>query len=177
MDNSELTFRPARPGEQERILEIIGQAQAQMRAAGSDQWQDGYPARADIDADIARGAGHVLCRADGTIIAYGALFFDGEPSYATIRGAWTTADDYVVLHRLAVADGEKCRGVATEFLRRTASLARKRGTPAFRVDTNFDNRPMLHLMEKEHFVYCGKIRCRNGERLAFEKRLLPPEKP
>ena len=117
MDNSELTFRPARPGEQERILEIIGQAQAQMRAAGSDQWQDGYPARADIDADIARGAGHVLCRADGTIIAYGALFFDGEPSYATIRGAWTTAGDYVVLHRLAVADGEKCRGAATEFLR------------------------------------------------------------
>ena len=177
MDNSELTFRPARPGEQERILEIIGQAQAQMHAAGSDQWQDGYPARADIDADIARGAGHVLCRANGTIIAYGALFFDGEPSYATIRGAWTTAGDYVVLHRLAVADGEKCRGVATEFLRRTASLARRRGTPAFRVDTNFDNRPMLHLMEKEHFVYCGKIRCRNGERLAFEKRLLPPEKP
>ncbi len=115
MDNSELTFRPARPGEQERILEIIGQAQAQMRAAGSDQWQDGYPARADIDADIARGAGHVLCRANGTIIAYGALFFDGEPSYATIRGAWTTAGDYVVLHRLAVADGEKRRGVATEF--------------------------------------------------------------
>jgi len=119
----------------------------------------------------------VLCRANGTIIAYGALFFDGEPSYATIRGAWTTAGDYVVLHRLAVADGEKCRGAATEFLRRTASLARRRGTPAFRVDTNFDNRPMLHLMEKEHFVYCGKIRCRNGERLAFEKRLLPPEKP
>ena len=62
-------------------------------------------------------------------------------------------------------------------MRRTASLARKRGTPAFRVDTNFDNRPMLHLMEKEHFAYCGKIRCRNGERLAFEKRLLPPQKP
>ena len=55
MDNSELTFRPARPGEQERILEIIGQAQAQMRAAGSDQWQDGYPARADIDAYMERG--------------------------------------------------------------------------------------------------------------------------
>ena len=95
-----------------------------------------------------------------------------EPSSSTANPR-----DYVVLHRLAVADGEKCRGVATEFLRRTASLARRRGTPAFRVDTNFDNRPMLHLMEKEHFAYCGKIRCRNGERLAFEKRLLPPQKP
>lgn len=171
--NDELIFRPARPGEEERILEIIRQAQAQMRAAGSDQWQDGYPAREDIEADIARGAGHVLCRTNGKVIAYGALFFDGEPTYGEIRGAWITSGDYVVLHRLAVADGEKCRGAATEFLRRTASLARRRGTPAFRVDTNFDNRPMLHLMEKEQFVYCGKIRCRNGERMAFEKVLDP----
>lgn len=171
--NDCLTFRPARPGEEERILEIIRQAQAQMRAAGSDQWQDGYPAREDIEADIARGAGHVLCRTNGTVIAYGALFFDGEPSYGAIRGAWITSDDYVVLHRLAVADGEKCRGVATEFLRRTAALARTRGVPAFRVDTNYDNRQMLHLMEKEQFVYCGKIRCRNGERMAFEKVLDP----
>ena len=38
MDNSELTFRPARPGEQERILEIIGQAQAQMRAAARNNF-------------------------------------------------------------------------------------------------------------------------------------------
>lgn len=173
--NNDLTFRQARPDDEERILEIIHQAQAQMRAAGSDQWQDGYPARADIDADIARGAGRVLCRADGTVIAYGALFFDGEPTYEVIRGAWITSGDYVVLHRLAVADGEKCRGVATEFLRRTAALACSRGIPAFRVDTNYDNRQMLHLMEKEQFVYCGKIRCRNGERMAFEKLLCAAE--
>mgnify|MGYP002304570748 FL=1 len=55
MDNSELTFRPARPGEQERILEIIGQAQAQMRAAGSDQWQDGYPNEETFQEDVAIG--------------------------------------------------------------------------------------------------------------------------
>lgn len=58
--NEKLLFRRARPADTERIMEIIRQAQAQMRALGSRQWQDGYPARADIDNDIARGYGYVF---------------------------------------------------------------------------------------------------------------------
>ena len=41
--NEKLLFRRARPADTERIMEIIRQAQAQMRALGSLQWQDGYP--------------------------------------------------------------------------------------------------------------------------------------
>ena len=91
------------------------------------------------------------------------MVFDGEPAYGAIDGAWLTGGDYVVLHRLAVADGEKGRGVAAEFMRRTEALARGRGVGSFRVDTNFDNRYMLR------FAYCGKIIYESGERLAFEK--------
>ena len=47
--NEDLKYRKAEPADAERIMEIIRQAQAQMRALGSRQWQDGYPARADID--------------------------------------------------------------------------------------------------------------------------------
>ena len=123
--NEDLKYRKAEPADAERIMEIIRQAQAQMRALGSLQWQDGYPARTDIDNDIARGYGYVFeksgtaeepaaagtpqkCdkgRASGAVIAYGAVVFDGEPAYGAIDGAWLTGGDYVVLHRLAVADG------------------------------------------------------------------------
>lgn len=58
--NEDLKYRKAEPADAERIMEIIRQAQAQMRALGSRQWQDGYPARADIDNDIARGYGYVF---------------------------------------------------------------------------------------------------------------------
>ncbi len=44
-----------------------------------------------------------------------------------------------------------------------------RDVEAFRVDTNFDNRIMLRLLEKEGCSFCGKIRYDSGERLAFEK--------
>lgn len=274
--DEKLVFRRARPADAARIMEIIQQAQAQMRALGSLQWQDGYPAAADIGHDIACGYGWVFekpeaeksteargsdgtgaagfrpetaaarkitdtgeagatgsgadetaatteeateateetrkaremretrealetretrktqetqealetremretqaakaaaAQAQGNVVAYGAVVFDGEPAYDAIEGAWLTDGDYVVLHRMAVADGEKGRGVATEFMRRVEAMACGRGTGSMRVDTNFDNRYMLRMLGRLGFVYCGKVRYRSGERLAFEKTL------
>lgn len=172
------TFRKAVPADLPRILKIIRQARAQMRAAGSAQWQDGYPARIHIAEDIARGVGYVLCKtgthaaADTPPIAYGAVVFDGEPAYGQLDGRWLTQEPYVVVHRLAVADGEKRRGAATEFMLRTEALAGERGIRSFRIDTSFDNRPMLRLLERQGFAYSGRIRYASGERLAFEKRVV-----
>lgn len=173
--NDLLQFRKASAEDAARILEIIRQAQAQMRAAGSRQWQNGYPALGDILRDIERGYGYVLCQPGDAVpeavVAYGAVVFDGEAAYDAIEGEWQTPEPYVVLHRLAVADEMKRRGVAGEFLRRVGMLALGRGVEAFRVDTNFDNRYMLRLLEKTGFRYCGKIWYDSGERLAFEKWL------
>ena len=197
--NEQLLFRRAAAADIPRIMRIIARAQAQMRAAGSLQWQDGYPAESDIARDIGRGDGYVLSLpaadpaagsagsalpdrdslpdmlpggfAAGEAVAYGAAVFDGEPAYAGIEGRWLTDGAYVVLHRLAVAGGMQGRGLATAFLRRVGELARRRGGCAFRVDTNFDNRRMLRLLEKEDFRFCGTVRYAGGERLAFEKRL------
>ena len=146
MDN-ELIFRQAQSCETDRIMQIIRQAQARMHAAGSRQWQDGYPAPGHISADIGRNRGYVLCKpgVEGplSVIAYGAVVFDGE------RG----------------------RGVAAEFLHRVETLAQERGGKAFRIDTNFDNQTMLRLLERTGFTYCGKVVYRSGERLAYEKRI------
>ena len=160
--NEDLKYRKAEPADAERIMEIIRQAQAQMRALGSRQWQDGYPARADIDNDIARGYGYVF---EKSSTAQEPVAAETPQKYdkGTVPGG------YVVLHRLAVADGEKGRGVAAEFMRRTEALARGRGVGSFRVDTNFDNRYMLRMLERLRFAYCGKIIYESGERLAFEK--------
>ena len=160
MDN-ELIFRQAQSCETDRIMQIIRQAQARMHAAGSRQWQDGYPAPGHISADIGRNRGYVLCKpgVEGplSVIAYGAVVFDGEPAYDAIDGQWLTDEPYVLVHRIAVADGERGRGVAAEFLHRVETLAQERGVKAFRIDTNFDNQTMLRLLERTGFTYCGKV--------------------
>lgn len=168
---SDTPFRPTLPDDLERICTIIRQAQAQMRLRGSRQWQNGYPAAAHITDDIDRGYGHVLCTHTGLVVAYGAVVFDGEPAYAEIDGTWLDQAPYVVLHRLAVAQEVKGQGIATEFMRRTMTLARERGTGSFRIDTNFDNRCMLRLLAKFGFVRCGEIHYAGDPRIAFQKIL------
>ena len=159
-----------------------------MAAAGSGQWQNGYPALGNIVSDLGRGYGHVLCcdadsgacgqrasvagRTDSeTVVAYGAIVFGGEPAYDALDGQWLTAGPYVVVHRLAVSDEALGQGLGRAFLQQTERLAREQGVGAFRIDTNFDNRRMLHILDREGFAFCGKIRYESGERLAFEKRL------
>ena len=169
MDN-ELIFRQAQSCETDRIMQIIRQAQARMHAAGSRQWQDGYPSPETIRRDLLCGDGRIV-RIDGAAAAYAAFVFDGEPAYAEIDGTWLDQAPYVVLHRLAVAQEVKGQGIATEFMRRTMTLARERGTGSFRIDTNFDNRCMLRLLAKFGFVRCGEIHYAGDPRIAFQKIL------
>lgn len=165
-------FRSATPADIPRILQIIRQAQRRMAAAGSLQWQDGYPAPEDIAADLARGYGYVICPAGKQeAAAYGAIVFDGEPAYEALEGRWLTNGPYVAVHRLAAADEALGQGIGTEFLEHAGRLARERGIAAFRIDTNFDNRRMLRILAKSGFIYCGKVFYRSGEREAFEKIL------
>ncbi|MFT4092143.1 MAG: hypothetical protein QM640_00795 [Niabella sp.] len=39
------------------------------------------------------------------------------------------------------------------------------------VDTNFDNAPMLHILNKLGYIYCGEVFFRGAARKAFEKVL------
>ena len=168
-------FRSATPADVPRILQIIRQAQRRMAAAGSLQWQDGYPAPGNIDDDLKHRYGHVITRegasGEPTVIAYGAIVFDGEPAYEALEGRWLTNGPYVAVHRLAAADEALGQGIGTEFLEHAGRLARERGIAAFRIDTNFDNRRMLRILAKSGFIYCGKVFYRSGEREAFEKIL------
>ncbi|MEG2613189.1 MAG: GNAT family N-acetyltransferase, partial [Alistipes sp.] len=111
-----MKYREATRDDVSRIMQIIRQAQAQMRALGSTQWQDNYPAVSDIEHDIAYGYGIVACDSI-SVIGYAAMLFNGEPAYANIEGAWLSTGDYVVVHRLAIADEVKRRGTATAFMR------------------------------------------------------------
>ena len=193
MENTE--FRTAAADDLPRILQIIEQARRRMAAAGSRQWQDGYPAPENIAADLANGYGHVICLHPGSrhpaaaaqrslpavgpddgnrrgeVMAYGAIAFDGEPAYDALDGQWLCDQPYVVVHRLAVADEALGQNLGTEFLRHAERLACERGVTSFRVDTNFDNQRMLRILAREGFVRCGKVSYRGSEREAFEKRL------
>ena len=166
-------FRQAHASDLEQIMGIIRDAQAMMGEEGRTQWQDGYPAAADIMRDLEKGYGYVLADpSDCGIQAYGAVVFDGEPTYDVIDGKWLSNKPFVVVHRQATARALMGHGLGAEFLKNVESLAASRGIEAFRIDTNYDNRYMLRLLEKQGFSYCGIITLGSGDkRMAFEKEV------
>lgn len=161
-------LRPATESDIDRCWEMLQQGKAQMFREGKKQWTEAYPSRQSVENDLARGVALVL-ELDGAVVAYGAVIFDGEPAYAQIEDRWLSHGSYVVIHRLAVADEVKRQGVATEFFRQVMHLASTRGVHSIKVDTNYDNFYMQHLLARLDFTYCGDVSYPQGARMAYEK--------
>ena len=149
------------------IWQIILQAKAQMYRENKQQWDESYPLPDHLQSDIDRGYAHVL-EDEGKVIAYGAIAFDGEPAYDAIEGEWLSVQPYVVLHRLAVADEAKRKGVAVRFIHEISKLALAKNIHSFKVDTNYDNVYMQKALRKCNFVYCGVIHYPRGDRWGYE---------
>ena len=153
------------------IMAIVRSAQLSLAELGIDQWQDGYPEREVILADIDQGIGYVECDERDVPQGYVAIVFDGEPAYEQIAVSdWHTANQYVVVHRICVSDGARRRGTALRLMRYAADLAMQMGIYAMRIDTHEGNVRMLAMLTKLGFEYCGKVVYeQSGERVAYDR--------
>jgi len=164
-------FRKAELDDLPHIMEIIRQAVARMLREGKHQWDENYPTRNHIIFDISQGNGYLLTDTDGLPVCYGAILFTGEPAYKNIRGNWHFDMPYVVVHRLAVAESSRGKGISSVFLSEVETLSRNKDIHNFRIDTNYDNLDMQKVLSRCGFTYCGKIQYDKGERLAYEKMI------
>lgn len=163
-----MEIRTAAEADLRAVLRLVAEGRAALRRRGVDQWQEGYPSPEVIRRDLVRGDGRIVRRA-GRAAAYAAFVFDGEPAYERLKeGCWAADGPYVAVHRLVVGDDFLRRGIATALLHEAAREASARGIRAFRIDTHPDNATMRTLLEKEGFVYRGKV-WYEAVRLAYEK--------
>lgn len=164
-------FRPATQAEVPQIWTILQHAIQRRKADSSNQWQDGYPNPEVVTQDIEKGVGYVLTL-DDIPIAYTAILINDEPAYTDIEGEWLTHSDFVVFHRVAVAESFLGKGVAKALFGFIEDFARQHHIYSIKVDTNYDNAAMLTLLKKRDYVYCGEVYFRGSARKAFEKVLL-----
>lgn len=156
--------------DQEIIWEIVKGAVLRRKDEGSNQWQDGYPNPETITSDIENKFGYVLT-VENKIVAYVAIIFEPEPAYEEIVGSWLSSKPYVVIHRVAVHAEWLGKGLAKKIFECAEEIALLNKIDSIRVDTNFDNLPMLHILNKLNYVYCGEVYFRGSARKAFEKLL------
>jgi RimJ/RimL family protein N-acetyltransferase len=161
---------PARWEEVAAVMEIIRDGRAFQRQQGFVQWDDTHPTQAAVEADIRRGDGYAI-RVGGVLAGYLCLSFDGDPAYPAIEGVWRFADDYAVIHRMAIGEAYRGRGLTGQVFRLAGEIALQKGVEILRIDTHRDNLRMRHVLEKHGFVFCGTVVQNGGERLAFDKKV------
>lgn len=167
-----LRFRKGRTEDLERIMELVADAQNWFREQSVDQWQDGYPTRELILSDIAHNENYIV-EYNGIAVATAVISFAGEPTYAEINGkGWLNDKPYAVVHRIAVSDECRRKGIAKEILHFAEELCAERVVADIRIDTHCDNKAMRALLKKMGYTHCGRITLTSGAfREAYHKVL------
>ncbi len=163
-------FRKADTSDIPEIWVILQQAILRRKNDGSTQWQDGYPNPEVIKKDIENGYGYVLTE-EKTIIVYCAVVVNYEPEYLKIEGKWLTNLDFVVIHRLALAENYLGKNLSKTMIEFVEDFAKSNNIYSIKVDTNHDNIPMMKIFEKSGFTFCGIVHFRGSPRRAYEKVL------
>ena len=167
-----MEFRQANISDLDQIVEIIELSKKYLKETKVDQWQNGYPAKEDLRRDIESGNSYVLTNKD-EIVATTVISLDGESTYNSIfNGEWITNTEYIVMHRVAVHDKYKGKGIFKELIKEAESLALNKGIFSIKIDTHRDNISMQRAVVKNNFKRCGIIYLEDvSERIAFEKVL------
>ena len=134
-----------------------------------DQWQDGYPNEETIEKDIENNEAYVL-EEDGVILGTCMVTIHGEPAYNRIEGKWILNCPYICVHRIAVDNEYKGKGLASTILDQVVAMYPD--YHSVRMDTHHDNLSMQSFLTKYGFKYCGEITLKSGAlRRAYEKRI------
>ena len=116
MSDESIMIRQTATADLPEVMALIGMAVQFMKSHGIRQWNEGYPNKEMILEDIRRGESYV-CLCDGRIVGTAALSLREEVTYRRIYdGKWLTDGNYGVIHRIAVDDTYKGRGIAGRFV-------------------------------------------------------------
>ena len=151
-------------------MKILAEARAFQRSEGFVQWEDGYPSPELIMTDIAEKKAFLI-KYGGETAGYVRIDGDGDPEYDTLVGEWHTEEKYAVVHRLCFGDAFRCKGLSGEAFSLIEDYCLGCGINNIRIDTDFPNLRMQHVLLKNGYEKCGTVTLTFGERIAFDKKL------
>lgn len=155
------------------ILGIIKQAQTYFKENGIDQWQNNYPNIEIIKSDIEREVSYVIVENE-KIIGTFMHAIEEDITYKKIyNGEWLYDGEYAVIHRIAVDNEYKGKGLIGFVVEFVSEKIGKENIASIRIDTHEENKSMRKALEKNGFVACGTIYLLDGaKRVGFEKVLV-----
>lgn len=162
------TLELAGMNELEQCVGIIDSGRNFQREQGFIQWTEDYPNVDTIRSDIQDKKGYVI-KVDGQIAGYMCIDFGGDPDYEEICGNWNLDKPYAVVHRMAFDMKYRGIGLSDVAFNLIEELCISKEVRYIRIDTDFSNERMQHILCKNGFEKCGTILFQNSEKLAFDK--------
>lgn len=155
------------------ILKITKDALASMKMMNFNQWNEDYPNEEVFKEDI-KARELYLYKEENEILGFICINQKFEPEFLKQISFNKNYDKKTFyLHRLAVKESAKGKGVAQKLLYFCEDFAKKQGFASLRADTHSKNIPMNSLFKKLNFKFCGAFNIPNYENefLAYEKIL------
>ncbi|MDO5718648.1 MAG: GNAT family N-acetyltransferase [Tissierellia bacterium] len=161
----------AEKGNLDRIVKIIEDGKEALRDMGINQWQDGYPDRDVLAADIDNQELYIYLE-DGEIISVMTLLTDYDNAYDTLVGGEWKGKTYIAVHRLSVAREHKGKGISKKMISYAIEKASEMGLDSIRIDTHMENTVVKNISDSFGFEYKGVIEFdEGGKGIAYEKML------
>ena len=161
-----MTIERAREDDAARIEAIIEEARRFQMSYGNMQWASGYPSPQLIAEDIRTGIGYTIS-VDGVIAGYMAIVTHDD-AYDMIDGKWITDGPYIAIHRLAISDRWRGKGLFSSIIAQSAAIGREKGAISLRIDTDKSNPIMKHLLEKLGFIHTGYVPFEGDPKPSYE---------
>lgn len=139
------------------ILEITKDALNTMKAMNFHQWDENYPSEEVFQEDIQAQELYVF-KENNEILGFICVNEKFEPDfYKQISFNKNYDDKAFYLHRLAVKQSAKGKGVAQKLLNFCENFALQHQKASLRADTHSKNIPMNSLFKKLDFKFCGNF--------------------
>lgn len=161
-----MNIRKANYKDLEEIRLIYQSARKFMSDNGNpNQWGNNNPPLSRTEEDLRENNLYVV-EDDKDILAVFFYKYGDDPTYKIIyQGSWLNDSPYGVIHRIAVSDKARGKGIAGICFDFAYSQCKN-----LKIDTHKDNIPMQRALAKHGFKQCGIIHLVNGdERIAFQK--------
>ena len=158
------SFRPALPGEEKLVLQLIQARIHWMDQVGIRQWNDeGYLAKYPLPYFAAlRQKGQLYVLAEGGRIVGGIALLDQDPRWEDGKPAW-------YLHHL-VGDPE-VPGAGRRVMEEVLALAPRMGKQRLRLDSSLGNEALSRFYRRFGFEEGGRVSEGNYQGTLWEKRL------
>ena len=162
------TIRLARIEELESLYGLIQEATRHMDNQDIPQWDDIYPSKAILNADIENQQMYLI-EVEGRVAGLMVINEDQSPEYASV--AWKHSGRALVVHRLTIHPDYQRHRLASYLMDFAEEMAADKKYACIRLDAFTRNPAAFTLYENRGYRRAGIVLFRKGEFFCLEKKI------